>query len=184
VRVHAVSRASFPLTLPSPARGEGEKKHENTPVPFFPVGGRVTEKISPGPFGPGLTLRHVAAGSGEGLGPSRRIGRSARAQGDGAGPIRASAVRPTRGVEAATEWLASGGPFNLARGRQRVRSLFSCPSRPPLGAVVLASAPARFGPGQCTGGSGLFQPPLSVCTRSRKSNREAIAGEVEARGLL
>ena len=180
--MHAVSQASFPLTLPSlvrpggsrrAARGEGEKKHvfnKIPPVPFFRAGAR---KDKPRAFlGRGLPCGTLPPGRERDWDPrDASVGPLAAGGRGGAGPFRGPEARPTREAEAAISRSAPGlgsGPSNLARGRQRVRSLFGCPSRPPWGAVVLAGALGASSSGRipaacrttrsnpCTGGSGLF----------------------------
>ena len=72
-----------PEALDGPQGERGRKSMFLTKYLPSPFSGRAPEKISPGPLGPGLTLRHIAAGSGEGLGPSIRLRRAARGQGPG-----------------------------------------------------------------------------------------------------
>ena len=94
--MHAVSRASFPLTLPSPARGEGEKKHvfnKIPPVPFFRAGARKDKSLA---FGAGTYLAAHCRWVGRGMGPSRRLSRSARGQGPGAARGRFAVPQPGR----------------------------------------------------------------------------------------
>ena len=126
-----------PSPYPLPQGERGRKSMFLTKYLPSPFSGRAPEKISPGPLGPGLTLRHIAAGSGEGWDPrDASVGPLAARGRGGAGPIRGPEARPTRGAEAFIRRSApdlGSGPSNLARGRQRVLSLFSCPSRPPWG---------------------------------------------------
>jgi len=207
--VHAVSQASFPLTLPSlvrpggsrrAARGEGEKKHvfnKIPPVPFFRAGAR---KDKPRAFlGRGLPCGTLPPGRERDWDPrDASVGPLAAGGRGGAGPFRGPEARPTREAEAAISRSAPGlgsGPSNLARGRQRVRSLFGCPSRPPGGRCSRWCTGRFFKRSHPGGmpddpqqpvhrGKRAFQPRLNIRARARQSNRGAIEGGNEAGGRL
>jgi len=185
------------------ARRAGRGRHDSSPVHSgrdASAGRRTPEKISPGPLGPGLTSRHIAAGSGEGWDPrDASFGPLAARGRGGAGPICGPEARPTRGAEAFIRRSAPGlgsGPSNLARGRQRVRSLFGCPSRPPLGGRCSRWCTGRFFKRSHPGGmpddpqqpvhrgKRAFQPRLNIRAAARESNRGAIEGGEEAGGRL
>jgi len=194
--VHAVSRASFPLTLPSPARGEGEKKHvfnKIPPVPFFRAGARKDKSRA---FGAGTYLAAHCRRVGRGIGTlgTPPSGRSR----PGAGAARDRFAVPKPGRRAGRRRSSAGRRRALGPVRPTSRGAGNgyCPY-----SVVLQGPPGGRCSRWCTGrffkrshpggmpddpqqpvhrGKRAFQPRLNIRARARQSNRGAIEGGDEA----
>ena len=161
-----------PSPYPLPQGERGRKSMFLTKYLPSPFSGRAPEKISPGPLGPGLTSRHIAAGSGEGLGPSGRLRRAARGQGPGRRGTGSRSRSPAGARGGGVHPLVGAGPWarsvqpraGPATGTVPIQLSFKAP----LGAVARAGALGASSSGRipaacrttrsspCTGGSGLF----------------------------
>ena len=175
-----------PEALDGPQGERGRKSMFLTKYLPSPFSGRAPEKISPWPLGPGLTLRHIAAGSGEGWDPRDASvdPLAARGRGRRGADSRSRSPADARGggvhqPVGAGPWVRTVQPrAGPATGTVPIQLSFKAP----LGAVARAGALGASSSGRipaacrttrsnpCTGGSGLFQPRLNIRAAARQSN--------------